>query len=161
ELLQAAKNGHRQARESITSITARIRIKTVNTGEDGRTITVENKGEWFQAGSSVRWKETLVQDASPVNLKKPEDIQKQLKVEVATEGAIVDGLVTCISSREQADGLRSKGAVIAVSNGTEAGFIDLWSRAVFLVQDKPRESFLDVIENNDWVKNVEAVNLPD
>jgi hypothetical protein len=162
ELYEAALSGHRQAFESIASIDAHVRTQTTFKSKNGEPQTNQREGEWRQSGVKVRWNERYLNpNARARGGKKaggagpPRDVKR----EEETDGAVVDGLLTTIKSRRQSDGYADKFGFLELASKGQPAFIDLWSRAGFLVQESPRLSLLDVLEHREWVKRIEHAEL--
>lgn len=86
---------------------------------------------------------------------KPEPVE----VREETDGTVADGVVTAIRSRKQSDGYADKRASLQVATNRQQGFLDLWHRMGCLVQSSPRVLLADVLDNRDWVKLAEFVDL--
>ena len=123
---------------------------------------VMRRGEWWQAGPKRRWKESAIepQGFSQVT-KRPDETSKLIEVATETDGAVTDGLMTTVTSMNEA-GKRvgiGKGAALQVAQDRQATFINVWSRTCFQVRDSPRQSLLDVLDDPGCSKTVERASL--
>jgi len=158
ELLQLARNGYRQTRESITSISAHIRVKTVTKQPGGKTKSLESHGQWIEQGSSVRWNEDCTDpEGQPLSFRNPDEFKKTLLVHTHRDYSSVDGQVTCVNVRQPQGSGPARSGTLAVSKGSNESSLDPWSVAGFLVQDKPRMTLMDALENREWAKDAELV----
>jgi hypothetical protein len=157
DLIQVARAGHRQAVESIASIHAKLRTETVSRTDDGAIRITTRRGEWWQSGPKVRWKEVLIDPTGSPKLRKKGEKARTIHVERQSEGALLDGLRTVIMSRKESNGDPVAGAVLEVAQSRHHASIDIWSLAGFLVQDSPRLALLDIFESRDWAVTVESL----
>jgi hypothetical protein len=162
DLLQVAREGHRQAREAITSIHLAIQGKNTIWEKGKNAETVSARAEWWQSGQSFRRREQTRERRRPIRLKAGEKPSKLVDLETTTDISSLDGLATDLETVETKDpGVDSKeiGASIALARGVEDGWLSPWRRTGFFVSDSPSVSLLDILESRDWVKDAASVSL--
>jgi hypothetical protein len=146
DVLQLAKTGQTQARQSIHSIRATINTTTRSREDGGKETT--RSCQWVQSGNSVRWELTKTSLRSPPYRPKKRDLQPaSVKLEEVTTNVQKDGNRTTIRTIRQDDKVVSELAIMDTS--TEALNADLWTATGFNVLDNPRTSLLEVLEKND------------
>jgi hypothetical protein len=155
ELISAAATGHSQARLSIVSIHAQMRNITLMRGKNGTRGRILRNCEWWQLGSDVKWKVfTLNERLRPGPPHTPSTQADPTTWPQCDTCAINAGRLTMFGSKTTSQGVRIRGASLATARDGDTGFTDLWSRAGFLVQEKPRVSLLDVLKDHRSVRHI-------
>jgi hypothetical protein len=159
DLLELVRAGHRQARESIVSIHAQYRPKSASRNKIPDLV---RDIEWWQSGTSFRWRniekgiDVPRRDRTDSSPKKKHETTK---ADVTTEGFVVDGILKSVK-RMVVDGKTATPAVdVATPQSLPPAFADLWTRAGFLVSEKPRISLLDLISNPECIKLAQNEDL--
>ena len=103
DLLQVAREGHRHAREAITSIHLTIQSKTTMWEKGKGAAIVSMWGEWWQDGQSYRVRSQKRERTRPVRLKRGEKRSELADLEITKDVSSLDGLVTNLETIERKD----------------------------------------------------------
>jgi hypothetical protein len=162
DLLQVAREGHRHAREAITSIHLAIQVKTTTSEKGKGNQTTSIQAEWWQSGQSYRVREQIRRRARPIRLKPGEKPSKLVDLETTRDSSSLDGLATdveTVETKDPAGDSKDIGAIIALARGVEDRGLSPWRRTGFFVIDSPSLSLLDILESREWVKDVTSISL--
>jgi hypothetical protein len=152
DLLQAARNGHRQGREAIGSIHVRMRIEsTVYEAHTSQTSTIS--GEWLQSGSSIRSTEFEDSQGRPRQGATRADLDRSVRKRTTLERSLIGGLSVQLETYREDDGPARQSADIGTDRG--ASFFDPWSRAAFTVQDRPPLFLSNLLDEPGSVKKID------
>jgi hypothetical protein len=154
--IEAAK-GHRSARESILTVHAHLVVQTDS--EVGAKRTVRRIGDWWQDGKQVHWIETAIDSAARplIPTTNSANQNKIIETEEITEGQVLDGVTSTLAKRKDANG-NVQVAGFSAATAKDTGFFDIWSRAGFVVQDIPRTTLLQLLDDPSCIKDIQRVN---
>lgn len=155
ETLEKVRQMYAQGRGAIYSIRAKYRAVTRVRTQRGAGSTIIRTCQWLQRGPDYKWQLSLREEATaPVELRKGVAVAAPGPRESEMMGSVIDGKKSTIQSQKDANGLKLMAGSLGMARENEAQFIDLWSRAGFMVRDRPPVSLLDVLNREDWLKDM-------
>jgi hypothetical protein len=152
DLLIEATEGHRAYWQSLQTIHARFEVVIDSRGSRG---PIKHAVEWWQQGASRRWKERR---ESPGPSPTKTGLVFKPNVWIAETVSHVGKSTTLSNNRTEGEPDLAC-ATLRASESGEAQFASLWSRANFLLADKPPITILDVLESPKYRKSVRRVEF--
>jgi hypothetical protein len=160
DFLELARRGHRQTRDSITSIHAKMR--TVTTASIlGKTKPVESTISYWQSGTSYRWQAASIDPEGRSRISTGGSPPDVVQVETLTDSAVADGRFTSLVRKNQSDGQKGISGTLGAANPRDTSGVTVWSRAGFLVEDNPPRTLLELLEDNNAVEECRFITESD
>lgn len=156
DLLKEAADGHRKAREAIRTVHVRMHAETT-VSKEATPYTLTRTGDWLQSGSWIRCTEVAINPRGhPRSGRNLEELRRIVRTETIEETSIKDGRCVQLCRLKEA-GARDDVSASIWPEKMRLGFLDLWLRAGFVVQQYPEISLLQLLERPGAVKKIERV----
>jgi hypothetical protein len=132
---------------SVRTLSATIKVETKYNDKGSQKLRLRHS-EWVQIGENYRSSEDFEAPSSPAHFPvRGKDVPTEVDRKETKIKSVVDGNMTQVEKRMEGGKVTYRGAVKGIWNPIDDDFMNIWTRAGFVVNSNPKITVLDILKN--------------